>query len=57
VFLPKERFHYAWATHDDTEFQVNAIGPFAITYAHPRTTRATGSTSAALSATATAGKG
>lgn len=35
VFLPKEQFHYAWATDDDTEFQVNAIGPFAITYAHP----------------------
>jgi quercetin dioxygenase-like cupin family protein len=35
AFLPKDRFHYAWAADDDTVFQVEAIGPFAITYARP----------------------
>lgn len=35
VFLPKDQFHYAWAEEDDTVFQVNAVGPFGITYANP----------------------
>jgi quercetin dioxygenase-like cupin family protein len=35
VFLPKERFHWAWAVEDDTVFQVHATGPFGITYANP----------------------
>lgn len=35
AFLPREEFHYAWTTEDDTVFQVNAVGPFAITYANP----------------------
>jgi quercetin dioxygenase-like cupin family protein len=35
AFLPKEQFHYAWALDDDTVFQVNATGPFGITYARP----------------------
>jgi quercetin dioxygenase-like cupin family protein len=34
AFLPKEQFHYAWAL-DEVVFQVNAIGPFGITYANP----------------------
>jgi quercetin dioxygenase-like cupin family protein len=34
AFLPKDQFHYAWA-QDETVFQVNAIGPFGITYANP----------------------
>ena len=35
AFLPKEQFHWAWAGTDDTVLQVEAIGPFAITYANP----------------------
>lgn len=35
AFLPKDQFHYAWAAEDDTVFQVNAVGPFGITYARP----------------------
>lgn len=35
AFLPKEQFHYAWPAADDTVFQVELIGPFAITYARP----------------------
>jgi quercetin dioxygenase-like cupin family protein len=34
AFLPREQFHYAWAV-DEVVFQVNAIGPFGITYANP----------------------
>ena len=34
AFLPKEQFHYAWAL-DEVVFQVNAVGPFGITYANP----------------------
>lgn len=33
AFLPKEQFHYAWALDAETVFQVQAIGPFGITYA------------------------
>lgn len=35
AFLPRDQFHYAWAAAEDTVFQVEAIGPFAITYARP----------------------
>jgi quercetin dioxygenase-like cupin family protein len=35
AFLPKDRFHYAWSGEEETVFQVQAIGPFAITYARP----------------------
>jgi quercetin dioxygenase-like cupin family protein len=35
AFLPREQFHYAWAADGETVFQVNLIGPFAITYANP----------------------
>jgi quercetin dioxygenase-like cupin family protein len=35
AFLPKEQFHYAWALDRETVFQVQAIGPFGITYARP----------------------
>jgi quercetin dioxygenase-like cupin family protein len=35
AFLPKEQFHYAVALSEDTVFQVEAIGPFGITYARP----------------------
>jgi quercetin dioxygenase-like cupin family protein len=35
AFLPKEQFHYGWAAADETVLQVQAIGPFAITYARP----------------------
>lgn len=35
AFLPKEQYHYAWSAADDTVIQVEAIGPFAITYANP----------------------
>lgn len=35
AFLPKDQFHYAWALDEDTVFQVEAIGPFGITYANP----------------------
>ncbi len=35
AFLPKEQFHYAWAADGETVFQVEAIGPFGITYANP----------------------
>ncbi len=35
AFLPKEQYHFAWAGSDDTVFQVELIGPFAITYANP----------------------
>lgn len=36
AFLPREHFHYAWALRDDTVLQVEAIGPFGITYANPQ---------------------
>lgn len=36
AFLPRDQFHYAWTTRDDTVFQVNAVGPFGITYADPQ---------------------
>ncbi len=35
VFLPREQFHSVWMVEDDTVVQVNAVGPFAITYANP----------------------
>lgn len=35
AFLPRNEFHYAWPTEDDTVFQVNLVGPFDITYADP----------------------
>jgi quercetin dioxygenase-like cupin family protein len=35
AFLPREQFHWAWAEADDTVFQVEAVGPFGITYANP----------------------
>jgi quercetin dioxygenase-like cupin family protein len=35
AFLPKEQFHYAWTGEEDAVFQVEANGPFAITYADP----------------------
>ncbi|HYG69795.1 MAG TPA: cupin domain-containing protein [Anaeromyxobacteraceae bacterium] len=35
AFLPRDQFHYAYAAADDTVFQVQAIGPFGITYANP----------------------
>ncbi len=35
AFLPRDQFHYAWSTQDDTVFQVNAVGPFGISYANP----------------------
>jgi quercetin dioxygenase-like cupin family protein len=33
AFLPRDQFHYAWPAEDDTVFQVEAVGPFGITYA------------------------
>jgi quercetin dioxygenase-like cupin family protein len=35
AFLPRDQFHYAWPLEDGTVFQVEAIGPFGITYARP----------------------
>ena len=35
AFLPREQFHYGRALSADTTFQVEAIGPFGITYARP----------------------
>jgi quercetin dioxygenase-like cupin family protein len=35
AFLPKDQFHFAWALSDGTIFQVQAVGPFGITYANP----------------------
>jgi hypothetical protein len=35
VFLPREQFHSVWITENDTVIQVNAVGPFGITYANP----------------------
>jgi quercetin dioxygenase-like cupin family protein len=35
AFLPRDQFHYGWPAADDTVFQVEAVGPFAITYANP----------------------
>lgn len=34
AFLPKEQYHYAWTGTEETVLQVEAIGPFGITYAN-----------------------
>ena len=34
AFLPMNQHHYYWV-EDDSVFQVHAVGPFGIAYAHP----------------------
>lgn len=35
AFLPREQYHYAWTGPEEVVIQVEAIGPFGITYANP----------------------